>query len=158
MSCPCGSAVAFEMCCGPVLDGTRKAATAEALMRSRYTAYVRGAVDHVIATQSAEGRDGVDQAATESWSKSAEWQGLEIVRTEGGGEDDATGIVEFVARYRLKGQDVRHHEEATFRKDDGVWYFVDGQPPHAKPFRRPVAKVGPNEPCPCGSGSKFKKC
>ncbi len=27
-----------------------------------------------------------------------------------------------------------------------------------EPFRREAPKVGRNDPCPCGSGKKYKKC
>ena len=127
-------------------------------MRARYSAYARGDIDFIVDSQAPETRGDTDRNLTEQWSRQAEWQGLDVRKTTGGGAGDAEGIVEFVARYRLKDQDVAHHELATFRKDDGVWYFVDGAPPKQEPFKREKPKVGPNEPCPCGSGKKSKKC
>src|SRR5512135_1175519 len=96
-ACPCGSELPESACCGPILDGV-PAATALALMRSRYTAYVRGAIDYLIATHDESTRDSVDRASVARWSRDTIWLGLEIVATEGGGEDDDTGVVEFVAR------------------------------------------------------------
>ena len=157
MPCDCGDPRPFEKCCGPYLTGAALPPTAEALMRSRYTAYARGEVDYIFATQAPEGRATLDRAQTEAWSKQSTWRGLEIVRTERGGPDDRDGVVEFVAHFDLRGEHVDHHELATFRRDDR-WYFVDGKEPKLVPFQRRERKVGPNEPCPCGSGKKFKKC
>ena len=75
-----------------------------------------------------------------------------------GGEGDTEGFVDFKAYYTLGGEDITHHEVASFRKEDGVWYFVDGVEVKPRPFKRESKKIGPNEPCPCGSGKKHKKC
>jgi SEC-C motif-containing protein len=141
-----------------LISGTKPAPTAEALMRARYTAYVRGEVDFLGTSLAPSEREGFNRETAKQWSDLATWQGLEVLRTEGGGEDDDAGVVEFVARYRMQDKDVNHHEVATFRREDGVWYFVDGETPKAQPYRRPSPKVGMNDPCPCGSGKKFKKC
>ncbi len=158
MQCPCTSQKAYAECCGPVVQGERLAATAAELMRSRYSAYALGHVDWIVDSQSPDGRQFVDRRATEEWSKRAQWHGLEIVETENGGPDDAEGVVEFKARYTLAGEDIVHHEIASFRKEDGAWYFVDGIEVKPRPFKRATAKVGANDPCPCGSGKKHKKC
>lgn len=158
MQCPCASQKDYAACCGPVIEQRRLAATAEELMRSRYSAYALGHVDWIIASQSPDGRQFVDRRATEEWSSRAEWHGLEIVQTQEGGLGDAEGVVEFKARYKIQDEDIVHHEIASFRKEDDTWYFVDGIEVKPRPFRRMQAKVGPNEPCPCGSGKKSKKC
>lgn len=158
MTCPCGSGRNFDQCCGPILAGERAPATAEALMRARYSAYVRQQTDFIHESTLPRMRAELDPAATDAWSRQAEWRGLEILHTEGGGARDEDGVVEFVARYSMQGQDVDHHEIATFEKQDGKWFFVDGQEPKQVPFRRAEPKVGPNDPCPCGSGKKWKKC
>ena len=125
-------------------------------MRSRYTAYVLGEIDYVLATHDPAGREEVDRESATKWSQEAEWQGLEIVSAKGGADDEA-GEVEFVANYKMKGKALRHHELATFRKTDGRWFYVDGDMVKPKPVRL-GPKVGRNEPCPCGSGKKYKKC
>ena len=127
-------------------------------MRSRYSAYVTGAVDHVVSSHHPKTRDDVDRDGAESWSKEAVWRGLEIVGTEAGGEDDDTGMVEFIARYEANGAVVSHHEKSRFEKQDGSWYYVDGDIVRPQPKKRDQPKVGRNEPCPCGSGKKYKKC
>ena len=71
-ACPCGSGQPEQSCCGPILAGT-PARTAEALMRSRYVAYVRGAIDHVIESHDPDTRQEVDRDATEKWSRETEW-------------------------------------------------------------------------------------
>ena len=158
MVCVCGKGDSLETCCGPFLSGERPPPTAEALMRSRYAAYTQGNVDYVLATHDPERASEVDRGSTETWAKQSEWLGLEILGTERGGEEDETGVVEFVARYKLKGVTVSHRERAEFRKLHGRWYFVDGQEISHPPVRKLVPDVGRNDRCTCGSGKKFKKC
>jgi SEC-C motif-containing protein len=156
-ACPCGSGKTLDACCGPIIAGA-PVPTAEALMRSRYTAFVRGDLDHVERTHAPEARDGFDRAEMERWARAVDWRGLTIRSSEGGGPEDETGAVEFVARYAEKGgKPQAHHERSTFRREDGRWLYVDGEfNPKGKPVR--VEKVGRNDPCPCGSGRKYKKC
>jgi SEC-C motif-containing protein len=138
-----------------VLDGV-PAETAEALMRSRYTAYVRGAIDYLIDTHDASTRGEVDRAGITSWSRQTEWLGLEVLDTVRGGASDGEGIVEFIARGRSGGQPFEHRERSHFRRRDGRWFYVDG-----KQIREPTrvtTQVGRNDPCPCGSGMKYKRC
>jgi uncharacterized protein YchJ len=89
-ACPCGSGAAEAACCGPIIAGAA-APTAIALMRSRYTAYVRGAIDHVIATHAAQTRAEVDRDAATRWSHDTQWLGLEIVASSAGGPTDDDG-------------------------------------------------------------------
>ncbi len=154
-SCPCGSGAEERACCAPILAGA-PAPTAVALMRSRYTAYVRGAIEHVIATHDEKNRADVDVAATTRWSRDTAWHGLEIVATERGGVDDDTGIVEFIARGITRGTPFAQRERSQFRRVDGRWYYVGGDA-RSVPASAP-AKPGRNDPCPCGSGQKYKRC
>ncbi len=142
----------------PYIRGEKQAATAVELMASRYVAYAKGEIDYIIETHDPETREDTDRKATEAWSKSAQWLGLEIVDTERGGPDDDEGYVEFIARYRISGVEQSHHERSLFRKVDGRWYFINGQKVTAKTIRNTAPKVGRNDPCPCGSGKKSKKC
>ncbi|MFN3399523.1 MAG: YchJ family protein [Ferrovibrio sp.] len=152
--CPCQSGQSFETCCGPILAGT-PAPTALALMRSRYTAYARGDVAHLARTLAPEHRAGFDMADVSAGMKTTQWIGLEILDTVDGRENDNTGIVEFVARFQVQGQTRALHERSRFRRDeqDGNWVYVDGETQIL-----PVKKPGRNDPCPCGSGKKFKQC
>ncbi len=156
--CPCGSGKSYAQCCGPIIKGKRKAASPEELMRSRYSAYAKTEVAHVIKSTAPNQRKGLDENATRTWSQNSEWNGLEILATEGGGPEDDTGIVEFAATYTEGGSAKRHHERGQFRRIRGTWYYEDGEMVKQKPVVREEPKVGRNDPCPCGSGKKFKKC
>ncbi len=121
-NCPCGSQQTYHQCCRRYHEG-KTAPTAETLMRSRYSAYVlgNGAYLH------------------RSWHRSTrpnkkhllqlaplDWLELAIVRTEQGGEQDSSGIVEFVARYREGEQTGTLHETSRFVKEGGKWFYVNG--------------------------------
>lgn len=154
-SCPCGSGKAFANCCSPIISGQEKAATPEALMRSRYSAFATGEAEFLTQSLHPEHRHDHDADATKRWAENSDWLGLEIVSSEAGDEE---GMVEFIATFKEKGIVRRHHEKSQFKKDGGDWYFVDGQvvPPATQVKSGP--KVGRNDPCPCGSGKKYKKC
>jgi SEC-C motif-containing protein len=131
-------------------------------MRSRYTAYVRGAVDYLVDTHAAQTRGELDRAAIAAWSRATQWLGLEIVATSAGGETDDTGAVEFIARGITHGTPFAQRERSRFQRDAGRWYYVDGDS-RAEPAPRgaPVTRAptpGRNDPCACGSGRKYKKC
>jgi len=154
--CPCGSDKTLEACCGPYHEGA-VVPTALALMRSRYSAFVLGKGQYLSDTLSEEQKADFDVAEFEASAGQTKWLGLEIRKTEAGGEGDETGTVEFVARYKSQKDPVIHHERAIFSRVDGRWVFSDCVM-NPKEAQRRVEKVGRNEPCPCGSGKKFKKC
>ena len=156
--CYCKSGKPFAECCEPYIKGTARAPTAKALMRSRYTAYVLADIPYLSRSLHPKERDDFDEAGAAKWAKDADWQGLEIVRTEQGGADDSKGEVEFKVSYKRNGSVCVHHELAEFRKVDGTWYFFDGKMISSPPSRRSEPRIGRNEPCPCGSGKKYKKC
>ncbi len=156
-SCPCGSRASYDDCCGPIISGAHPAPTAEALMRSRYSAFAEGAIDHIERSLCREEREDFDRDAITEMSRSVDWLKLDILDTDAGGEGDETGTVRFAAHYRQEGIRQVHHERSVFRREDGQWVYVDGDINPRDPPRK-VAKVGRNDPCPCGSGKKFKKC
>jgi len=156
--CYCGSNREFEECCGPVLSGEQPATTAEALMRARYSAYQAHDIGFLGESLHPDHRHDWDELATRRWADNAQWLGLEIVATEAGGEGDEEGTVEFIASYKENGELKRHHEISLFRKLHGTWYYVDGRMPKPETVKRQAPKVGRNDPCPCGSGKKYKKC
>ncbi|MBE1875440.1 YchJ family protein [Myceligenerans pegani] len=120
--CPCLSGETYGDCCGRYHRGTAgPAPTAEALMRSRYSAFAVGDADYLLATWSPSSRpDRLDL------DDDVRWQRLDILRTEAGGPFDDTGVVEFVAHYRASGDRGRLHEVSRFEKLDKRWYYVDG--------------------------------
>lgn len=155
-ACVCGSGTETAACCGPILGGT-PAPTAEALMRSRYAAFVAGRIDHIAVTNSPAAQARFDRAAAEASAQDVEWTRLEVIDVAGGGAGDDKGRVEFRAHFNRLGQSLVHHEAAIFVRDGGRWLFEEGQMnPKGSPRR--AAHVGRNDPCPCGSGRKHKKC
>ena len=118
--CACGSGKLYAACCAPLHGGSENAATAEALMRSRYSAYVLGLEDYLLATWHSSTRPlELDLAAD-----TTRWLGLEVRAHLVADETHAT--VEFVARYRIAGRGHRLHETSRFVREDGRWYYVDG--------------------------------
>lgn len=156
--CPCGSGQAFAACCEPVIAGKAPAATAEALMRARYTSYAKADIDFIERTHAPESRADFDRKASEKWARESKWHGLQVVATKDGGPADETGVVSFVARFESGGQHYEHREIATFRKEKGAWLFVDGKSPKPDTYVKSGPELGRNAPCHCGSGKKFKKC
>ena len=156
--CPCKSGKTFGECCGPLISGTAKAETAEALMRARYTSYVTGDVLFLKNSGTKAVQAEFDEAASKAWSRAAQWHGLEIISTEKGQPGDTTGVVEFRALYTANGEFCNHHEVSTFVREDGGWKFENGEMTGEKPILREQEKVNRNAPCPCGSGKKYKKC
>jgi SEC-C motif-containing protein len=119
--CPCGSGSTFDQCCGRHLDQGAPAPTAEALMRSRYSAYVRLREDYLLATWHPTTRPPQLGLTDEAPTK---WLGLEVRRHEQQDADHAT--VEFVARYKIDGRAHRLHEVSRFVREDGRWLYVSG--------------------------------
>lgn len=120
--CPCGSGATYADCCRPYHRGEALPATAEQLMRSRYTAYVCRDQDYLLRTWHASTRP----AQLELVRAPVKWLGLTIVRTEAGGAPDREGRVEFIARCKPAGRAQRLHETSRFVKEDGRWFYVDG--------------------------------
>ena len=122
--CPCDSGKAYATCCGPLHAGAA-AETAEQLMRSRYSAYAIGDRDYLLATWHATTRP---RALTLDDAQTTRWLGLSVKRHVQTESDRAA--VEFVARYRSGGAPaMRLHEVSQFIRDDGRWYYVDGEFP-----------------------------
>jgi SEC-C motif domain protein len=128
MNCYCCSGREFEDCCRPFIGGLAKPATAEELMRSRYTAYATVEVDYLWRTTHPATRQFHEPGAIEQWAKTSRWQKLEIISTANGNSSDKKGTVEFKAYY-LDGDNRprTHHEISNFRKELGKWFFVDGK-------------------------------
>ncbi len=125
--CYCHSDKPFESCCKAYLSGYSVPATAEQLMRSRYTAYVLHDVDYIIQTTHPSTRKEYDAKAIKAWAESSIWQKLEIIVTRKGNGSDTVGFVEFKAYYSDAAQQSHiHHEYSTFKKVDQVWFFVEG--------------------------------
>ena len=141
--CICGKDREYKECCGAIITHKREAKTPEELMRSRYSAYVKGDVAYLLESSLNENRDPNEAKLIEEFASSVVWLKLDIVNAE----DD---IVEFKAYYKENGKIQLLHEKSRFVQVDGVWNYKDGELYNSKIER--------NEPCPCGSGKKYKKC
>jgi len=164
-NCPCQSGKPFTQCCEPYVTFEKNAPTAEALMRSRYTAFTLANVDYIAKTQADKANEGFNAAQTLKFANESEFVGLDILRSYQ--PFDNLGYVEFVVHYNdAKGHHQHLAELSEFHLIDGQWYYVDGkQQDHhhhhhevAQPIRRDNPKIGRNDPCSCGSGKKYKKC
>lgn len=122
--CPCGSGAAYRACCEPLHQGTA-AATAEALMRSRYSAFVLGLREYLLATWHPSTRP---QTLEPDAGPRPQWLGLEVRRHTAAAN---RAQVEFVARYRVGGRGRRLHEVSRFVREDGRWFYLDGEFPQA---------------------------
>lgn len=156
MTCPCGSGAAFNQCCEPVINGTRESETAEELMRARYSAFVTGAIDFIVSSTHSRTRKDVDRSFIREWSENSTWRGLQILETKEINENKA--YVSFDAQYTQHGKDENHREKSLFEREQGQWRFVTGDELKNPTVRYETPRPGRNDPCPCGSGKKYKKC
>ncbi|MBL1271973.1 MAG: YchJ family protein [Oceanospirillales bacterium] len=141
--CPCGSQRRYAECCQRYHAG-ENAPTPEALMRSRFTAFVLKLEDYLRASW----HDSTRPTALDL-HHSPDWASLRILDSD---ENGNTGHVHFQAIYRLNPGWGYLQERSHFVRENGRWYYLEGQPHEG------VLKPGRNEPCPCGCGRKFKAC
>ena len=121
--CPCGNTnKEYTDCCARYLNGREDAATAEALMRSRYTAYTFENEGYLLSTWHPSTRPDSLKLADGPHKK---WLGLRVSRHEQTGENHS--VVEFVARYKVGGRAHRLHEISRFVREGGRWFYVDGE-------------------------------
>lgn len=128
IACPCGglpAGASFADCCEPYVSGRLPAPTAEALMRSRYTAYTLGDEPYLLASWHASTRPSQLDLDPPGQPHGARWLGLAVHRHEQTGPDDA--VVEFTARWREGGKARRMTETSRFVREDGRWFYVDGK-------------------------------
>ena len=163
MLCHCQSLQPFADCCAPYLNtelsGQLAPATPLALMRSRYSAFVVGSGDYLLATWHPDTRGSLTAEELTEHGLNCQWLGLNIIFTRIEA-DGLSGVVEFKVRYREQGRVVLLHEQSYFERVAGLWLYRDGliNPP----------KIGANQPCPCGAmqstdlknstPKKYKQC
>ncbi len=121
--CPCESKKPYSVCCEPYHNGIA-APTAEALMRSRYTAFALSLEEYLLQTWHPETRPSTLKLAEDAATK---WIGLQIKNVANISEKKAT--VEFVARYKIAGKAERLHELSKFERIEGRWYYLVGSEP-----------------------------
>lgn len=155
--CPCGSGDDYSKCCEKYHKG-EIVPSAESLIRSRYSAFAKNNIKYIGETH-VPGTTDFDESEAQEWATGSTWKKLEIIKTFQGQKEHDKGVVEFKAFYSdSEGKEYCHHEISDFKQIDGKWYYADGQIVGTQPITRAIPKVGRNEPCPCGSGKKFKKC
>ncbi|HEY4617595.1 MAG TPA: YchJ family metal-binding protein [Flavobacterium sp.] len=121
IECFCGSQINFNDCCKRYIDGTQKAPTPSALMRSRYSAYATHNADYLVATTHISTRKQHNKKDILDWSQSNQWIKLEVLQA-------TDNTVEFKAFYLdCQMQMQIHHEHSTFKMEDGKWFYVDGE-------------------------------
>jgi SEC-C motif-containing protein len=123
--CPCGNEKSYEECCGLLHKG-QPAPSAEALMRSRYTAFGMNLHDYIERSWHPSTRPK-DLAAEANVSPKPRWVGLRIRRQDI--IDDDHAVVEFQARYQLRGRMFTLHEISRFVREEGNWFYLDGKFP-----------------------------
>ncbi|MCG6204059.1 SEC-C domain-containing protein [Rhodopseudomonas sp. HC1] len=124
MTCVCGSGKSYDDCCGPLLARARQAQSPEALMRSRYAAYVLKDFDYIVETTDPDTTALFDHDANRAWMEQSTFVDLLVLASS---EKGSRGNVEFVARFSRNGTDQTHHEHSQFRKHKGRWYFSGGE-------------------------------
>ena len=125
-------------------------------MRSRYAAFVVGDLDYLQKTSAGEAALRFNRAELALSLPHTEWLGLEVLGTEAGQAGDERGSVAFRVRFRENGRLHVQGERSEFRRIGGAWRYVRGEVDAQADS--PTPKAGRNDPCPCGSGRKYKKC
>ncbi|MGL1920343.1 MAG: YchJ family metal-binding protein [Hyphomicrobiales bacterium] len=125
-SCPCGSSRDFEKCCNRYIAGAKPAPIAEALMRSRYTAYCIGDISYILATWAEQTRHLVSEESLENRKSETEYLGLKILSKQAGTRKHTQGQVEFQVTFKHLGKSQTHHEQSNFVKINDKWFYVDG--------------------------------
>lgn len=125
--CPCGSEKPFAFCCEPYIEGQKLPATAELLMRSRYTAFALGAIDYLVDTTAPEKRNLIDRNIIAEQIQFTTWTGLTILNKEAGDKEDSRGIVEFEAAFETEEDQCILHERSKFYAENGEWFYIDGE-------------------------------
>jgi SEC-C motif-containing protein len=119
--CAGGSGLPYADCCGRLHNGTATAATAEQLMRSRYSAFAVGDAGYLLATWHSTTRP-----PSLTLDDDVRWTGLDVLDATGGSLLAAEGTVEFRAHYRVGGRAGAQHEDSRFAREDGQWRYLDG--------------------------------
>lgn len=156
-NCPCLSGKLYSECCEPIITKQIQAKTPEALMRSRYSAYAKHEISWLRDSLEKSQQKDFDEKSVAEWSKNSEWIGIEIKQTKTE-EEKNIGWVEFIARFKQGNITRNHHELGEFHRVNGEWFFYDGRAVKPETVKKEGPDTGRNDPCPCGSGKKFKKC
>jgi SEC-C motif domain protein len=122
--CPCGTGKQYQACCGRYIDDQEIPPTAEALMRSRYTAYTQANIPYIQQTMRGPAAEGFDSLTAEAWAKTAKWRRLKVLRAFSDSAQNDVAYVSFTAYYIWQGKPQSLHETSEFRWIDGHWYYT----------------------------------
>ncbi|MDO9106382.1 MAG: YchJ family protein [Methylovulum sp.] len=151
--CPCGSGKSYAQCCLPYHLGENLPPTAEALMRSRFSAFCLQNEGFLLATWDSSQRP----AAIDFSGEQNQWLKLEIIGTKKGGVKDHKALVTFKAHYLQDNEAWIMIETSRFVKTNNRWFYLNGLVTFAKATEQPEVQ-NRNALCACGSGKKFKRC
>ncbi|MGJ8680925.1 YchJ family protein [Paraglaciecola sp.] len=149
--CYCGNSLSFTTCCQPFLQNLAQPSNAEALMRSRFSAYVLEDFDYILKTYGKEQRKDLTSLTLQKSAEGTQWLSLDVIQHVA---NDYTAQVEFKAYYKVDKLFYVMHELSDFELEDNQWYYTTGT------MLEGTGEIKPqrNDPCPCGSRKKFKKC
>lgn len=154
--CPCGLGKIYSECCGLFISNKQQPATPEELMRSRYTAYSELDLEYIARTMKGPALAHFEIQEALEWARKVTWLRLEVLASQAKG---VNGLVEFKAHYSYQGRNYCLHELSEFRLENKQWFYFDGKTPLMIPSQPSSAvKIPRNDPCPCGSNKKHKKC
>lgn len=150
-ACPCGSKLPYSACCEIYHAHHGTASTAQALMRSRYSAYALGLYDYVLATYASEFRQGLNESKLSESDNGTQWLHLEVISETSSG---TCATVEFKATNIFNKHFYVMHELSQFVFREGQWFYTKGDIQAGSG----EIKLGRNDLCPCRSGKKVKRC
>jgi len=146
--CPCGSEKSYPTCCGIFHQGLKLPPTAEALMRSRYSAFALNNLSYIKNTMQGKAAQRFSEDDSNENQNRHHLLGLEVIRQIVDKKNPNHAFVEFRALHQFNDTFSVIQELSEFLRQDGKWFYVDGK----------IQKSSVNDPCPCHSGKKFKKC
>jgi SEC-C motif domain protein len=153
--CPCGSGQTFGQCCEPILTGKRPAANAELLMRARFTAH---ATHHFKFLHDSYRATAGKPYVAEEGEPTMVWTKLVVHNHETVADQPDKAFVDFSAYGTEDKVEKVLHEKAEFLRINGQWLYNREARLGPAPYKASTPKVGRNDPCPCGSGKKYKQC
>lgn len=158
MSCYCGEKVNFKECCQPIINGDRVAQTPNELMRSRYSAYATKNACYIFATYASSQQANNQVTDIKAWAEETTWLSLTVHTaselTIEQASENSIETVQFTATYINAHAIYSMTELSRFLIENNQWRYLDGEVNAHKKIR----KIKSNEPCPCLSGKKYKRC
>ena len=148
MACPCGSQTIYSACCGQFHQGLSLPQTAEALMRSRYSAYALNNLSYIKNTMQGKAAQRFSHDDPDDQQMDHQLLGLEVIRHTIDKKNPNHAFVEFRTLHQFHNKFSVIQEFSEFSRIQEKWFYVDGK----------IQKSSVNDPCPCHSGKKFKKC